>query len=95
LAISSSTDDPRREGDEDEGVCRSVTADLTSPGALSLISEGVDVVFHCAAIGPDAAEEDFDLGMKVNFDATRSVLTRCRRLEVRATAIVILGFGTS
>lgn len=62
---------------------RSVKADLTSPGALALVSEGVDVVFHLAAIGPDAAEKDFDLGMKVNFDATRSLLARCRRLEVR------------
>jgi nucleoside-diphosphate-sugar epimerase len=73
-----------REKQRDEGsVLRSVKADLTSPGALALVSEGVDVVFHLAAIGPDAAEKDFDLGMKVNFDATRSLLTRCRRLEVR------------
>jgi len=73
-----------REKERDEGsMIRSVKADLTSPGALALVSEGVDVVFHLAAIGPDAAEKDFDLGMKVNFDATRSLLARCRRLEVR------------
>ena len=42
----------------------------------------MDAVFHLAAVVSGAAEADFDLGMKVNFDATRSVLTRCRRLEV-------------
>lgn len=60
---------------------------LQCPGALAVISEGVDVVFHLAAVVSGAAEADFDLGMKVNFDATRSVLTRCRRLEVRSEHI--------
>jgi nucleoside-diphosphate-sugar epimerase len=44
------------------------------PGAL----RGVDAVFHLAAVVSGQAEADFDLGMRVNLDATRTVLEACR-----------------
>lgn len=44
------------------------------PGAL----QGVDAVFHLAAVVSGQAEADFDLGMRVNLDATRTVLEACR-----------------
>src|SRR5450759_996543 len=44
------------------------------PGAL----RGVDAVFHLAAVVSGQAEADFDLGMRVNLDATRAVLEACR-----------------
>jgi D-erythronate 2-dehydrogenase len=49
-----------------EFVARAITADTAS-------------VFHLAAVVSGGAEADFDVGMRVNFDAMRSVLERARR----------------
>ena len=38
-----------------------------------------DSIFHLAAVVSAGAEEDFDLGMSVNLDATRTILDICRR----------------
>lgn len=58
---------------------RCVQADLTSPGvAESLINEKTAVVYHLAAIVSSHAEQDFDLGWRVNLDTTRSLLEACR-----------------
>ncbi|HDX8345434.1 TPA: SDR family oxidoreductase [Aeromonas dhakensis] len=58
---------------------RCLQADLTAPGvAESLISERTAVVYHLAAIVSSHAEQDFDLGWKVNLDTTRSLLEACR-----------------
>jgi nucleoside-diphosphate-sugar epimerase len=37
-------------------------------------------IFHLAAVVSAQAEEDFDLGMRVNLDATRRLLDACRAL---------------
>ncbi|TAG48796.1 MAG: SDR family oxidoreductase [Betaproteobacteria bacterium] len=37
-------------------------------------------VFHLAAVVSSHAEADFDIGMKVNIDATRTLLELCRKL---------------
>jgi D-erythronate 2-dehydrogenase len=37
-------------------------------------------VFHLAAVVSGQAEADFDIGMKVNVDATRTLLDLCRKL---------------
>ncbi len=37
-------------------------------------------VFHLAAVVSGHAEADFDIGMKVNIDATRTLLELCRKL---------------
>ena len=39
-----------------------------------------DSVFHLAAVVSGQAEADFDIGMRVNLDATRLLLERCRTL---------------
>ncbi|WON77385.1 D-erythronate dehydrogenase [Serratia sp. UGAL515B_01] len=53
--------------------------DLTRPGAASqLIDRDCGVLFHLAAIVSSHAESDFDLGMQVNFDATRQLLEAAR-----------------
>jgi nucleoside-diphosphate-sugar epimerase len=58
---------------------RCLQADLTAPGvAESLITEHTAVVYHLAAIVSSHAEQDFDLGWKVNLDTTRSLLEACR-----------------
>lgn len=65
--------DPRVEvvaGDvADEDVLRRVVDDATGS------------VFHLAAVVSAQAEADFDLGMRVNLDATRRLLEACRRLR--------------
>ncbi|OMQ21308.1 D-erythronate dehydrogenase [Serratia oryzae] len=63
-------DDPR---------VRCLALDLTQPGAASqLIDKHCSVLFHLAAIVSSHAESDFDLGMQVNFDATRQLLEAAR-----------------
>lgn len=44
-----------------------------------LFASPVDAVIHLAAVVSAGAEADFDLGMRVNLDATRSLLETCRR----------------
>ena len=53
--------------------------DLSQPGAAErLIDADCGVLFHLAAIVSSHAESDFDLGMQVNFDATRQLLEAAR-----------------
>ena len=46
--------------------------------ARSLITPDIDVVFHLASLVSGGAEQNFELGMKVNLDATRDLLEACR-----------------
>ena len=58
-----------------------VTGEISNAEAIaSLICDDTDAVFHLAAVVSAQAEEDFDLGMRVNLDGTRIVLERCRAL---------------
>ena len=47
----------------------------------SIVETDVDAVYHLAAVVSGQAEAEFDLGMRVNVDATRALLEMCRRLE--------------
>lgn len=47
----------------------------------STVGSDVDVVYHLAAVLSGQSEAEFDLGMQVNVDATRSLLEACRRLK--------------
>jgi D-erythronate 2-dehydrogenase len=46
--------------------------------ARSLITPEIQVVFHLAALVSGGAEANFELGTKVNLDATRDLLEACR-----------------
>jgi nucleoside-diphosphate-sugar epimerase len=46
----------------------------------SLVDADVAVVCHLAAVLSGQSEAEFDLGMRVNVDATRDLLEACRRL---------------
>src|SRR6476620_10959154 len=46
-----------------------------------------DAVFHLAAIGSGMAEADFDLGMRINVDATRTLLDLCRAAGTRPRVV--------
>ena len=55
------------------------TGDLPAPGeAARLFADKPDVVFHLAAIVSGQAEQEFDLGYRINMDGTRAVLEAAR-----------------
>ena len=71
VAVPEGLDDPR---------IRAVTGDLGDQALVSRVfASAVDSVFHLAAIVSGEAEQDFDLGWRVNVDATRLWLEACRR----------------
>jgi nucleoside-diphosphate-sugar epimerase len=62
----------------------------------SIVEPDVDVVFHLAAVLSGQSEAEFDLGMRVNVDATRNLLDACRALRttprfVFASTLAIFG----
>ena len=58
-----------------------VTGDIFDQDAPnSVIDAETTSIFHLAVVVSSLAETDFDLGMRVNFDATRMLLETCRRL---------------
>ncbi len=81
-------DDPRLE---------TTAGDITDPAAVdALIGPRTDGVFHLAAIVSANAEQDFDLGYRVNLDGTRHVLEACRALPepirlVFASSVAVYG----
>ena len=65
-----------------------VTADVADPAAMAaVIGPDVDLVFHLAAVVSGAAEADFDLGMRINLDASRLILELCRRAGNRPRVV--------
>lgn len=64
--------------------------DITAPGAFDvMLDDRPDVIYHLAAVVSSAAEEDLDLGMAVNFDATRALLEGCRSRRLAATRLIM------
>ena len=62
----------------------------------SIVQPDVDVVYHLAAVVSGQAEAEFDVGMRVNVDATRALLDACRGLEkpprfVFASSLAVFG----
>jgi len=57
----------------------SVAGDIADPSVLrQVIDAGTASVFHLAAIVSGMAEQEFDLGMRINLDASRALLEACR-----------------
>lgn len=58
---------------------RAVTGDIGDPALLrQVIGPETTAVFHLAAIVSGMAEADFDLGMRINVEATRLLFEACR-----------------
>ena len=56
-----------------------MTGDIADPAMLErVIDTSTTSIFHLAAVVSGQAESDFDLGMRVNLDATRRMLDICR-----------------
>lgn len=63
-----------------------IEGDASSPQTIEqIITPETRAVFHLAAVVSISAEEDFDLGMRVNFDGTRALLERCRHVAPGCT----------
>ena len=61
---------------------RYAIGDVASPKFIAeILSDDTDGIFHLAAVVSGAAEADFDLGMRVNIDGTRSLLDACRHQQ--------------
>jgi nucleoside-diphosphate-sugar epimerase len=76
---------------------RRLTGDLADPVVIeSALTGSTDSIFHLAAVVSGQAEADFDIGMRVNLDATRRLLERCRKLAappkfVFASSLAVFG----
>jgi nucleoside-diphosphate-sugar epimerase len=58
-----------------------VCGDIADAQVLEgLVTADTDSVFHLAAVVSSQAEQDFDLGMRINFSATHHLLERIRSL---------------
>lgn len=65
----------------DDARVQTIVGDLGDQALVSRVfASPVDSVFHLAAVVSGEAEQDFDLGWRVNVDATRTWLEACRRL---------------
>ncbi|NNN29302.1 NAD-dependent epimerase/dehydratase family protein [Streptomyces sp. S3(2020)] len=60
-----------------------------------VFAEPVDVVFHLAAAVSAECEADFDLGMRVNVDATRALLQAARAQSVSGGPVARVVFTSS
>lgn len=63
----------------DDARIEQVTGDITDSALLErVITPQTTAIFHLAAVVSGQAEADFDLGMRINLDASRLLLERCR-----------------
>jgi nucleoside-diphosphate-sugar epimerase len=74
-----------------------VVGDLADPAFVArVITPATTSVFHLAAVVSGQAEAEFDVGMRVNLDATRALLEQCRRCSappkvVFASSLAVFG----
>ena len=94
LLIADITDPQDSSGDKR---VKSKQVDLADPDAVrSLFNDDTAILFHLAAIVSSHAEKDFDLGWRVNVDATRNLLEACRHTHegirfVFASSLAVYG----
>jgi D-erythronate 2-dehydrogenase len=70
--------------------------DLTERAVVAAAMDAADSIFHLAAVVSGAAEADYDLGLRVNLDGTRTLLDACRMLPrpptfVFASSVAVFG----
>lgn len=76
---------------------RQIVGDISDPNLLaSAIDTDTGSIFHLAAIVSGQAEADFELGMRINVDASRRLLDLCHRLGhcprvVFASSVAVYG----
>lgn len=88
LTLIDQVEPPAPNADRIEIVSQAV--DITTPGGLdAVLAERPDVIYHLAAVVSSAAEADLNLGMTVNFDATRALLEGCHQYGLAETRLVM------
>jgi D-erythronate 2-dehydrogenase len=71
-----------------DGRVARITGDISDLNLLqSVVDRETGAIFHLAAIVSGMAEADFDLGMRVNVDATRTLLELCREAGNRPRVV--------
>ncbi|MGQ7244018.1 D-erythronate dehydrogenase [Salinicola sp. V024] len=79
----------------------SLTGDVADPALIEqALGDDTGDVCHLAAVVSSQAEADFELGMRVNLDATRTLLEACRAHPKRlkflfASSLAVFGPGLS
>jgi nucleoside-diphosphate-sugar epimerase len=65
----------------DDSRVQVICGDIADPAVLKgLVDADTDSIFHLAAVVSSQAEQDFELGMRINFTATQNLLERIRSL---------------
>jgi nucleoside-diphosphate-sugar epimerase len=68
---------------------RVLTGDISDPAQIDkLVDADTSSIFHLAAVVSSQAEQEFELGMRINFDATRALLERVRVLGSQARLVM-------
>lgn len=70
-----------------------VVGNLTNATTVARITQGVDLVWHLAAVVSSAAEADFDLGMQVNISGLLVLLEALRALPSPPRLVNASGFA--
>ncbi len=72
----------------DDARVSSIAGDVADASVIAdALTASVHSVFHLAAVVSGEAEADFDLGMRINVDATRVLLERARQLGTRPRVV--------
>ena len=72
----------------DDARIDAVVGDIADAAVIErAITKDTQSIFHLAAIVSGQAEADFELGMKINFDATRIILERARALGTKPRVV--------
>lgn len=65
-----------------------ILGDLASPETIArALKPDTDSIYHLASVVSGGAEQDFDLGYRVNLDGTRYLLEACRKLPKPAKMV--------
>ena len=84
---------------QEEKALTYVQGDLTDARLVGeIIGEDTAAVFHLASIVSGGAEADFELGMRVNLDGTRTLMDVCRKQAhaprfVFSSSVAAFGYG--
>ena len=73
---------------EDWDQTRVFTGDILDQQSLTKALEGVELVFHLAAILPPASEVDRDRTFRINAEGTRLLLEACRAASGKPTVVL-------
>jgi nucleoside-diphosphate-sugar epimerase len=72
---------------------RQIEGDIADPAVLTRAIDGVDCVFHLASVPGGAAEQNFELGIRVNLHATLSLLEMLRQSGTQPILVFASSIG--